>query len=120
MRTFKVNGKEYKAKPIEFGTVCNFEEMGVSITDAKEKSFSFLRTYFALCANETNEFATKEIQSHVVAGGDLKDISDALNDEMEKSAFFRALRKSEEEDITEGAETETAETTDASETGEAE
>lgn len=120
MRTFTVNGKEYKAKPIEFDTVCDLEDMGVSVVDAEKKSFSLARAYFAICAGKGNDFAEQEIQKHVVSGGNLKDIFDVLNAEMERSDFFRAIRESQEENIAEGTEEETAEETNASEAGETE
>lgn len=107
MNKFKVNGKEYNAKPIEFNTICDLEDMGVSIAEGKGKSFSLFRAYFALCAGKDIEFATKEIQAHIVGGGSIKDISEAMDKEMDKSDFFQALKQSAEENITEGEEAET-------------
>lgn len=101
MNAFKVNGKEYTAKAFDFNLVCDLEEMGISLEEMSKRKMSMIRSYFALCAGEGNEFAGSELEAHFVDGGKLEDIILAMNKEMEKSGFFQALRKT--------AETETGE-----------
>lgn len=100
MKTFTVNNKEYKAKAFDFNLVCDLEDMGVSMREMNKKQMATTRAYFALCAGMSNEQAGKEMEVHVIAGGNFEEISTALNEEMDKSDFFRALIKTEEEEIT--------------------
>lgn len=101
MKRFTVNGKQYDAKPFDFNLVCDLEDMGVSLQEMGRKHFSVTRAYFSLCAGLSVEEAGKELETHAISGGTFVEINGALNDEMEKSDFFRTLIKAEEEEITE-------------------
>lgn len=96
MRTFTVNGKEYKAKAFDFNLMCDFEDMGLSIADMGKKPIALVRAYFALCTGRDKEFAGKEMETHIMNGGTFDDIANAMSDEMEKSDFFRSLNKTAE------------------------
>lgn len=98
MRKFTINGKRYDAKPFDFNTVCDLEDNGVSLTQMKEKPMSMVRAYFALCYGGSREDAGKEIQSHVLAGGNFNDLYKVMGDEMNESDFFQALNKKESEE----------------------
>lgn len=100
MKTFKVNGTEYTAKPFDFNLVCDLEDMGISLEEAGRKPMSMVRAYFGMCMGKGKDVAGKELERHIVNGGKLDDIMAAMSDEMEKSDFFRNLSKT--------AETETA------------
>lgn len=95
MRTFTINGKRYTAKPFDFNTVCDLEESGVSLSEMSKKPMSMARAYFSLCFKGSPEDAGKEIQAHIVAGGDFNDLYKAMGDEMNESDFFQALNKRE-------------------------
>lgn len=99
MKIFVINGKEYKAKPFDFNLVCDLEDMGVPMHEMGRKRMSVTRAYFALCAGISNEAAGKEIEQHIIAGGTLEDLNIALNNEMEKSDFFRTLTQTTEEEV---------------------
>ena len=99
MKTFKVNGKEYKSKPFDFNLVCDLEDMGITMAEMGRKRFSVTRAYFALCAGLSNEAAGKELEAHAIAGGTFEEINIALNDEMEKSDLFRTLIQTAEEEV---------------------
>lgn len=101
VKTFTVNKKEYKAKPFDFNLVCDLEDMGISMREMNKKQMATMRSYFALCAGMSNEQAGKEMEAHVILGGNFEEISTALNEEMDKSDFFRALTKTAEEEVTE-------------------
>lgn len=101
MKTFTINGTEYKAKPFDFNLVCDLEDMGISLEQAGNKPMSMVRAYFGLCAGKGKEFAGKEMEAHIIGGGKFDDIMTAMSDEMEKSDFFQSLNR--------GAETENAE-----------
>lgn len=100
MNTFTVNGTEYKAKPFDFNLACDLEDMGISLEEMGNKRMSTVRAYFALCAGKGNEFAGKELEQHIISGGNIGDIADALNKEMETSDFFLFLKKRAEEEVT--------------------
>ena len=97
MNKFTVNGKEYKAKAFDFNLVCDLEDMGVAMAEAAQKPMSMVRAYFALCANQSKDFAGKEMEQHLINGGNFEDIMNVMSDEMEKSDFFRNLNKTEEQ-----------------------
>lgn len=88
---FTVNGVTYTAKPFDFAMVCDLESVGVSIANANNMNMSFIRGYFAICADIDKEEAAHRIQEHIIKGGTLEDISDAMAKEMNESGFFRAL-----------------------------
>lgn len=96
MNTFTINGKEYKAKSFDFNLVCDLEDMGISLEQASNKPTSLVRAYFGLCAGKSKEYAGKEMEAHLMAGGTFEDIMVAMSDEMAKSDFFRHLNKTEE------------------------
>lgn len=101
MKTFTVNGKEYKAKEFDFNLVCDLEDMGISLEEAEKKPMSMVRAYFALCTGKGKEYAGKEMGAHIINGGAFEDVVKAMSDEMEKSDFFRNLNKDEEQKVTE-------------------
>lgn len=106
MKTFTVNGTEYKAKPFDFNLVCGLEDMGISLEEAGKKPMSMVRAYFGMCMGKGKEAAGKELEAHIIGGGKFDDIMTAMSDEMEKSDFFRNLNQTAE---TETATNETAE-----------
>lgn len=95
-RTFTVNNKLYKAKPFDFNLLCDLEDQGLSLEDIERKPMSLIRTYVAFCANIDKDRAGREIEAHVVAGGNFDGVTKALAAEMEESGFFRALREKAE------------------------
>ena len=108
MKTFEVNGKEYNAKPFTFNTVCDLEDMGVSMGDIQRKPMSMVRAYFAICSGRGAQFAGQEMEKHIISGGDFTKIMEITSNEMNASDFFRSLNKKEETEDAEG-ETEEAE-----------
>lgn len=100
LKTFTVNEKVYKAKPVDFNMVCYFEDIGISMSEMNKKQMSTVRAYLALCAGVSNVQAGKEMEAHVIAGGNFEEITTVLNEELEQSDFFRALNKTAEEETT--------------------
>ena len=97
-RFFTVNGKKYKAVPFTFNTVCELEDNGVPLQEMQKKPMSMVRAYFALCLNGDKEKAGKEIEDHVISGGDFNEIYTVMGEEMNDSDFFRALNKKTDEE----------------------
>lgn len=96
MNVFVVNGKTYTAKEFGFNFLCDLEEMGISIEQAQNKPMSMVRAYFAACANTTKEIAGQEMQAHIIKGGKLDSIMDAMGKAMEESDFFRNQQETSE------------------------
>ena len=99
--TFVVNGVTYVAKPFDFDMVCELEDMGVTFERIDKMPMSLIRAYFAICAETDKEQASALIQNHMIHGGKLEDVTNAMGKEMENSDFFRALSKDEEQTSTE-------------------
>lgn len=97
MNTFTLNGNTIVAKEFDFNTLCEFDDHGVSIQDVGSKPMAFVRAYVACCMNVSLEKAGQEINDHVVNGGKLDDIYNAINKELENSGFFRAMQAESEE-----------------------
>ena len=97
MRTFELNGKKYNAKPFDFNMICEFEDFGLSMAALATKPTVAVRAYIAICGGIDLEAAGKEISEHIIGGGNLNEVTEALNAEMEKSDFFLALAKTTEE-----------------------
>lgn len=103
MRTFVVNGKEYVAREFDFNLICDLEDMGVSMAEIATKPMSTVRAYFALCTRNGKAYAGKELENHMINGGNFDDLVSVMNEEMEKSDFFCNLSKNAETEVGESA-----------------
>lgn len=101
MNKFKVNGKEYNAKVFDFNLVCDLEDMGISLATMGTRPMSMARAYFGLCSGLNTDMAGKEIEAHMIGGGSLTNIIEAMTKEMDKSDFFRSLTQNAEKKIAE-------------------
>lgn len=86
-----INGVEYKNVPITFNTICQLEERGVNVSDMGAHMMSAVRAYAAICMRKSESDAGKEIEAHIVNGGELNDIIEPFSKEVEKSDFFQKL-----------------------------
>jgi hypothetical protein len=100
MKTFVINGKTYAAREFDFGLICDLEDLGISMEDIETKPMSFVRAYFMFCSGLNKSAAAKEIQEHMISGGDFEDITGMIADGLENSGFFRALKKETEKKTT--------------------
>lgn len=96
MKTFRLDGKVYEAKEIDFNMICDLEEQGISLEEIEKKPMSMMRTYIGFCINGTKEMAGKLIENHLVNGGSMSDIAEVMGEAMTESGFFQALNKTEE------------------------
>ena len=97
-----INGKYYKDAELNFNTVCEMENMGVSIQSIDDNIMSAARAYAAICMRKPLNVAGAEIEAHIIGGGTLVDILEPFNKKAEESGFFQALRrKAEAEEIQE-------------------
>jgi hypothetical protein len=86
-----INGKEITAKPIDFNATIELNDLGGDICSFGTKPLAALRAYLAYCAGINAEEAGREIESHIVGGGDLSDLSAAFMKACDDSAFFKAM-----------------------------
>lgn len=102
-----INGKAYPAKDITFNTVCQFEDMGIPMSEIESKSIMFIRAYAAMCMGKKADQAGEEIEKHIMNGGSMEDLAEVLRQAVEESDFFQALSKRAEATDSE-SQTETA------------
>ena len=74
MRTFTLNNVTYTAKEFSFNTVCDLEDLGLSLEDMNTKPLSMVRGYIGLCIGKVRVFTGKQIEEHMINGGTLQDI----------------------------------------------
>ena len=91
-----INGKTYKDADLTFNAICQMEAMGAPITNISENIMSAVRAYAAISMKTTVDKAGAELEAHVVNGGDLQGVIEAMNAKIEESGFFQALRKKSE------------------------
>lgn len=102
-----INGKAYPAKDITFNTVCQFEDMGIPMSEIESKSIMFIRAYAAMCMGKKADQAGEEIEKHIMNGGSMEELAEVLRQAVEESGFFQALSKRAEATGSE-SQTETA------------
>ena len=86
-----INGKEITAKPIDFNAAIELSDLGGDIYSFGTKPLAVLRAYLAYCVGIDAEAAGREIESHIIGGGDLSDLSAAFMKACDDSAFFKAM-----------------------------
>lgn len=97
--TIIVNKKPYSAKELTYNALCVFEEKyGISISELDNQSLNFLRGYVAYCMGASLDEAGREIEEHIIGGGDFKELTEVLSDALSESDFFRSLLKGEEKE----------------------
>lgn len=89
MDTFTLNGKEYKALPFEIGMVCDLEEYGINLENMFNRGSSLIRAYVGICSGRGKDFATMEMQAHIMNGGNFEEINKVMAKKIEESDFFR-------------------------------
>lgn len=106
MRTFVINGKTYNAKPFDFNMICDMEDMNVNLEEFERKPMSVIRAYFGLCLENRADEAGRELNQHIISGGNFNELTEIVKKEMTESDFFRHLSKTEETEVAENAEAE--------------
>lgn len=96
---FTINEKEYNAKEFDFNLICDLEDMGVQLSEAENKPMSMVRAYVSLCIGKSRELAGKEMEQHLIKGGNFEDVTEAMGKMMEESDFFRSLNKTTQTEV---------------------
>lgn len=94
---FTLNNRRYEAKDFTFNTICDLSDMGVDLANIQKSPVSAIRAYVSICMDVDKETAGNELQAHIIEGGSLEEISDAMMKKLNESDFFLALNKTAEE-----------------------
>ena len=86
-----INGKTYTPARLTFGAMRLMEKNGLSINDIGSRPLEFLALYLALSMGNGADVdtAAAELDAHLDAGGDLNEISEALDNAVRASGFFK-------------------------------
>lgn len=95
-KTFTINGKTYLAKKFSYNTICDLQDLGIDVDKMGDRGASMTRAFFSIWSGLPLDVAGEEIGKHMMAGGSLDDLGDAISDCMENSDFFQYLTKTEE------------------------
>jgi hypothetical protein len=90
-----INGKKYEVPQMDFNTVVELEENGVSLLAMNEdnpKIATMLRAFVAWIMNTSAKKAGQEIQKHLMNGGNLVDLITVLTEALESSGFSNGSR----------------------------
>lgn len=93
--TFKVNGKEIIGAEITFGTVRKMTKLGVDFNNITADLPGLVSAYVTVSTHASQDTVDRELQAHIVNGGNFDEILDAFQNEMDESDFFQALAKTD-------------------------
>ena len=96
MKKIKINGVEVTPAKVTFNLICDMEDLGVTLEDWAKKELGLVRAYLAVCLGIGLKEAGELIGAHMVTGGTLVDLNNALWEEVAESDFFASLRKAQE------------------------
>lgn len=99
-KKFEINGITYTAKEIDFNFLCDLEDEGISMTDVERKPMSSIRAYFTSCFGGDRVLAGKELEQHIINGGNLEELMEAFGDAIQSSGFFQAILKPQKKTTT--------------------
>lgn len=85
-----VNGRSYLIPELTFNSMCQLEEMGVSLLDRNNNPLSTIRGFVALAVGDM-ETAGIELQEHILKGENVEYIMDKLDEALKNSRFFQAM-----------------------------
>lgn len=98
----KINGKEYKIPEITFNVVCDLEDLGISLAEFQKKPIGAIRGFVALAMKGDLEQAGKELEQHIINGGNFEEITKEVGDAIQESDFFRSLQEGQKAKATKG------------------
>lgn len=90
MKKITINGKDYTLKPIDFGAMCELEELGLDISNIQKQTFKTVRALASHTMGVDVDVAGNEIQAHIVGGGKIEDLK-PLFDNLLDSDFFQHI-----------------------------
>lgn len=89
----KINGKEVKIPELDFGFVSFLEENGTPIFDqgVRKKVLSLARNFVAYAWHTDPDDASYQLNQHVLAGGTLDKLYEAVYEAIGNSDFLKKL-----------------------------
>ena len=93
-----INGKTYEVPKLDFDTVCQLEENGISLlamNEANPKIATMLRAFVAWIIGSTPRQASMEIQEHLENGGNIADLLNAITTALNDSGFSNGNRRNQ-------------------------
>ena len=91
MKKITINGKEFPIKKIDFNAMVELEEKGLDIDSIGKKGMSTLRALVAWVMDCEPEKAGKEINDHLMNGGNFDNFT-VLMEAFNESDFFKSLQ----------------------------
>lgn len=91
-----INGNEYRIPEMDFDTVCQLEENGISLLGMDEKNpkiATMLRAFVAWIMGVDTRRASMEINEHLKNGGNLVELITVITEALEESGFSRGNRR---------------------------
>lgn len=98
MSSVIINNKTYDVPKLDFDTVCQLEENGISLlamNDRNPKIATMLRAFAAWIIGCSPQQASAEIQAHLEKGGNITDLLTAITDALNDSGFSRGNRQNQ-------------------------
>jgi hypothetical protein len=92
---FTINGKTYEGAKYDFNTHCEFDALGVNALSLSANPLPVLRAYLSICSGMDLITCGKELEQHIVGGGNLAEMITLLAKEINNSDFFMAITKSQ-------------------------
>lgn len=87
----QINNTEHPTPVLNFSNVCKLESWGIAVDNMGARPLGLLAGFVALAiGGKTLEEGEAAVDAHLESGGDLSDITAALNDAIETSGFFKA------------------------------
>jgi len=93
--TLVINEREYDVPELDFNAVCDLADRGIDILNTntmQKNALGIARGFTAWVMGVDNATAGREIQKHMLAGGDISVIIDAFTQAVEESGFFNAIQ----------------------------
>ena len=98
MNSVIINGKNYDVPKLDFDTVCQLEENGISLlamNEANPKIATMLRAFVAWIIGTSPRNASAEIQAHLENGGSITDLLTAITTALNDSGFSKGNRQNQ-------------------------
>ena len=98
MSSVNINGKTYEVPKLDFDTVCQLEENGISLlamNEANPKIATMLRAFVAWIIGSTPRQASMEIQEHLENGGNIAGLLNAITTALNDSGFSNGNRRNQ-------------------------
>ena len=96
MSSVTINNKTYDVPKLDFDTVCQLEENGISLLAMNERNpkiATMLRAFAAWIIGCTPREASAEIQAHLEGGGNITDLLTAITTALNDSGFSKGSRQ---------------------------